>query len=268
MSAANGSQEAVESTSERGAELWDQALGRLRHLVRMSIRLPDGDEGVIHIFEGDDPHELAEAFCGKYGLEGTQLVGVIEERIAENMPKPPPKPEGASMWGKVREAGGDPAEGKQVKHAFSFGAFAGNLAGKSPLRATSMGGARTDERGAASLDGSDDERAAPRTDGLRRRYNSDGDLPSLSPRDDYDEVRYDGLYMARQYALRWRDIAHDRASLRWHFRALAGHVQLVKMARGDPHIHTLEKELEQLKETTARVARLVFYQARAVQSSP
>ena len=258
MSAANGSHEAVDSTSEHSTDL--SVTRGLRHLVRMSIRLPDGDEGVIHIFEGDDPHELAEAFCAKYGLEGTQLVAVIEERIAENVPKPSPKPERASMWGKVREAGGDQAEGKQVKHAFSFGAFAGNLAGKSPLRASSMGGAPTDERGAASLGGAGDAHAAPRG-GLRRRYCSEGDLPSLSPR---DEVRYDGLYMARQFALRWRDIAHNRTSLRRHFRALAWHVQFVKMARGDPHIRTLEKELDQLRETTARVARLVFYQARAM----
>ena len=41
---------------------------RGRVILKMSVQLPDGQKGVIHVFPGSDPKELAEQFCDKHSL--------------------------------------------------------------------------------------------------------------------------------------------------------------------------------------------------------
>ena len=56
-----------------------------RVILKMSVQLPAGQKGVIHVFPGSDPHELAEAFCLKHELADPKLRQVVERHIIENM---------------------------------------------------------------------------------------------------------------------------------------------------------------------------------------
>ena len=57
------------------AEMWERwhrtPMGKqgtpLELELKMTVKLPSGDKGIIHAFPGCDPHELAKAFCGKHG---------------------------------------------------------------------------------------------------------------------------------------------------------------------------------------------------------
>ena len=113
----------------------------------MSVQLPDGTKGVIHVFPGSDAHELATAFCAKHKLEDPKLKQVVERHIVENMknlkqtaskpssrppppppasdaverggpsghhqepPHTPPPPQSAPQSGTVASAGGDGTHG-------------------------------------------------------------------------------------------------------------------------------------------------------------
>ena len=52
--------------------------GRNRVILKMSVQLPDGQKGVIHVFPGSDPRELAEQFCEKHNLRDPRLRRVVE----------------------------------------------------------------------------------------------------------------------------------------------------------------------------------------------
>jgi len=56
-----------------------------RVILKMSVQLPAGQKGVIHVFPGSDPHGLAEAFCNKHDLHDAKLRQVVERHIIENM---------------------------------------------------------------------------------------------------------------------------------------------------------------------------------------
>ena len=58
---------------------------RGRVILKMSVQLPDGQKGVIHVFPGSNPQELAKQFCDKHGLTDAKLRRVVERHISENM---------------------------------------------------------------------------------------------------------------------------------------------------------------------------------------
>mmetsp|Transcript_33307 Transcript_33307/g.55055 ORF Transcript_33307/g.55055 Transcript_33307/m.55055 type:complete len:418 (-) Transcript_33307:404-1657(-) len=51
----------------------------------MSVQIPDGRKGTIHVFPDDDPRELAEKFCKKYGLTESKMMKLVERHITENV---------------------------------------------------------------------------------------------------------------------------------------------------------------------------------------
>jgi len=54
-----------------------------RVIIKMSVRIPDGREGTIHVFPDDEPRELAVKFCKKYGI--LERAQIVERHIADNM---------------------------------------------------------------------------------------------------------------------------------------------------------------------------------------
>ncbi|KAL1507863.1 hypothetical protein AB1Y20_007471 [Prymnesium parvum] len=56
-----------------------------RVILKMSVQLPDGRKGAIHVFPGSDPAELAKQFCNKHGLTDPKLIRVVERHIVENV---------------------------------------------------------------------------------------------------------------------------------------------------------------------------------------
>lgn len=56
-----------------------------RVILKMSVQLPDGTKGIIHVFPGSDAHVLAEAFCQKHDLHEPKLLKVVERHILTNM---------------------------------------------------------------------------------------------------------------------------------------------------------------------------------------
>ena len=58
---------------------------RGRVILKLSVQLPDGQKGTIHVFPGSDPKELAEQFCEKHELKDPKLRRVVERHITENM---------------------------------------------------------------------------------------------------------------------------------------------------------------------------------------
>jgi hypothetical protein len=58
---------------------------RGRVILKLSVQLPDGQKGSIHVFPGSDPRELAEQFCEKHALSDPKLLRVVERHIVENM---------------------------------------------------------------------------------------------------------------------------------------------------------------------------------------
>ena len=44
-----------------------------RMILKMSVQLPDGQKGNIHVFPGSDARELAEAFCEKHNLRDPKV---------------------------------------------------------------------------------------------------------------------------------------------------------------------------------------------------
>eukprot|EP00966_Prymnesium_polylepis_P048754 1128620-Prymnesium_polylepis.1 len=56
-----------------------------RVILKMSVQLPDGRKGAIHVFPGSDPAELAQQFCKKHGLSDPKLLRVVERHIVDNI---------------------------------------------------------------------------------------------------------------------------------------------------------------------------------------
>ena len=54
-------------------------------ILKMLVQLPGGQKGVIHVFPGSNPRELAEAFCNKHELHDLKLHELVERHIADNM---------------------------------------------------------------------------------------------------------------------------------------------------------------------------------------
>ena len=54
-------------------------------ILKMLVQLPGGQKGVIHVFPGSNPRELAEAFCNKHELHDLKLHALVERHIADNM---------------------------------------------------------------------------------------------------------------------------------------------------------------------------------------
>ena len=51
----------------------------------MSVQIPDGRKGTIHVFPGDDPRDLATNFCTKYELKDPKLQRLVERHILDSM---------------------------------------------------------------------------------------------------------------------------------------------------------------------------------------
>ena len=51
----------------------------------MSVQIPDGRKGTIHVFPGDDPKDLASNFCAKYELADPKLQRLVERHITDSM---------------------------------------------------------------------------------------------------------------------------------------------------------------------------------------
>ena len=51
----------------------------------MSVQIPDGRKGTIHVFPGDDPKDLATNFCTKYELTDPKLQRLVERHITDSM---------------------------------------------------------------------------------------------------------------------------------------------------------------------------------------
>ena len=51
----------------------------------MSVQIPDGRKGTIHVFPGDDPRDLATNFCTKYELKDPKLQRLVERHITDSM---------------------------------------------------------------------------------------------------------------------------------------------------------------------------------------
>merc|ERR1740139_289004 len=56
-----------------------------RVILKMSVQIPDGRKGTIHVFPGDDPEDLASNFCTKYELKDPKLQRLVERHIADSM---------------------------------------------------------------------------------------------------------------------------------------------------------------------------------------
>ena len=63
----------------------DTIPARGRVILKLSVQLPDGQKGSIHVFPGSDPRELAEQFCEKHTLSDPKLLRVVERHIVDNM---------------------------------------------------------------------------------------------------------------------------------------------------------------------------------------
>ena len=55
----------------------------------MSVQIPDGRKGTIHVFPGDDPRDLATNFCTKYELKDPKLQRLVERHITDSMKNMP-----------------------------------------------------------------------------------------------------------------------------------------------------------------------------------
>ena len=51
----------------------------------MSVQIPDGRKGTIHVFPNDDPKDLATNFCTKYELTDPKLQRLVERHITDSM---------------------------------------------------------------------------------------------------------------------------------------------------------------------------------------
>ena len=58
---------------------------RGRVILKMSVQIPDGRKGTIHVFPGDDPKDLASNFCTKYELTDPKLQRLVERHITDSM---------------------------------------------------------------------------------------------------------------------------------------------------------------------------------------
>lgn len=58
---------------------------RGRVILKMSVQIPDGRKGTIHVFPGDDPKDLATNFCTKYELKDPKLQRLVERHITDSM---------------------------------------------------------------------------------------------------------------------------------------------------------------------------------------
>ena len=58
---------------------------RGRVILKMSVQIPDGRKGTIHVFPGDNPKDLAANFCTKYDLTDPKLQRLVERHITESM---------------------------------------------------------------------------------------------------------------------------------------------------------------------------------------
>ena len=58
---------------------------RGRVILKMSVQIPDGRKGTIHVFPGDDPKDLATNFCTKYELTDPKLQRLVERHITDSM---------------------------------------------------------------------------------------------------------------------------------------------------------------------------------------
>lgn len=58
---------------------------RGRVILKMSVQIPDGRKGTIHVFPGDDPRDLATNFCTKYELKDPKLQRLVERHITDSM---------------------------------------------------------------------------------------------------------------------------------------------------------------------------------------
>ncbi len=67
--------------------------GQGRVILRMSVQLPDGQRGTIHVFPGSDPHALAEEFCTKHNLTDPKLLMVRARRPPPATPPHPTHPQ-------------------------------------------------------------------------------------------------------------------------------------------------------------------------------
>ena len=56
-----------------------------RVILKMSVQIPDGRKGTIHVFPGDNPKDLASQFCKKYELRDPKLQRLVERHITESM---------------------------------------------------------------------------------------------------------------------------------------------------------------------------------------
>ena len=59
------------ATTEDAIPKGDKPRGRV--ILKMSVQLPDGQKGTIHVFPGSDPKELAEQFCDKHHLDDPKV---------------------------------------------------------------------------------------------------------------------------------------------------------------------------------------------------
>ena len=156
--------------------------GQGRVILRMSVQLPDGQRGTIHVFPGSDPHALAEEFCTKHNLTDPKLLMVRARRpppATPPTPYPPPAhhaPAPGSRLDRPRaSAGGREAHCHQPRlaphqEALPAGGFAARAARPGALGerpGSSAGRRHQGRRRARSIGGARRPRSGDRACGAR-----------------------------------------------------------------------------------------------------
>lgn len=205
--------------------------GGSRVILKMSVQLPDGQKGTIHVFPGSDPAELAEQFCAKHGLSDAKIRSVVKKHIVDNMRNLPPPKAGAPSG---RAAQSTPPAAR-----------AGGGGGSAP------GAERAERAGAPAAAGAPMADAPSTPPG--RRAGAPPEPPSASgsrPRD------------VLSLAARWRLGGWERLLL---LRCVHGFRQAAWEARAERRAAeasaSRDAEINELHEANARIARLAFAQA-------
>ena len=220
-------------------------------------QLPDGQKGVIHVFPGSDPRELAEAVCAKHDLDDPKLRQVVERHITENMralrSSQPAKSSGTTHG--AEEAGAhDGACNGSAGEGHSRGQPSGNGSHVPHVPYAPAGTLPPFPQGESS--DAMDEPLRPRPAGVLEQGASTSSELVLSA----------ALSRTWETAVRWRAAARLDSIKRVAFSALVDLMWARRLARTREAaeaaaMEARSAEINELHAANARIAKLAFAQA-------
>ena len=196
-----------------------------RVILKMSVQIPDGRKGTIHVFPGDNPRDLAESFCTRYDLTDPKLQRLVERHIADsmrNLPQVAPRTSLLQHRSHATSRQATPRKGSS-KGPDSLDAIARGSSDKAQLSVLQHGAAAEEE-------------ATPLPPGSRE--------------------------LARWTAIQWQRRALQRSLLCKCFQALHHHAASERAWRQHEEcVAAMELERQELHEANSRIATLAFSQA-------